>query len=1048
MALALLGCALVTRLSIKRAPTDTLPGMTVSFSMPGMGARAIESEVTSHIESMLNRIEGIRHISSHSYSGGGSVTIDFDKNTNLQTARFETAMAIRQIWSDLPGGVSYPLISMKQVDDNASGPFMSYSVNASESPSSIMFHVERYIVPLLASIEGVANVEVTGATPIEWLVEYDTERMYRLGISTSDIRSAISAYCQTHYMGLAMEEDNGSQKMMSLVINPSVVGDKLRPEDIVVGQSNGMNVTLDRIARVSERKARQTSYFRINCQNAIYLNIYATNQANQIALSTQVKKVIDGIHLPSGYSINIDNDASESIKSELDNIYVRSGLTIAILLIFVGLVTMSIRYLLMIAISLTINLAIAAALYYMFGVEIHIMSLAGITISLNLVIDNLIVMTEHVTRRGNLKAFSAILAATMTTVGALATLFFADQEVLLSLKDFMMAVIINLAVSLAVALLLVPALIDRMGVKRKGSSSPLARKVSIVVLRGYRSVCLTLARHKQAVLIVLLLSFGLPVFMLPNHIDGDSKWANLYNKTLGSETYVNKYKPWVDRCLGGTLRLFVEDVFTGSYWNKDTGAPSLRLTASMPNGATVEQMNAMVMDMENFISQHSCVKQIRATVVSGRRAFIMISFNTPDNELYQPLQLKEDLMQKARESGGGNWSISGLDNQAFNTNANSSTESSGNYYINLRGYNYDDLYGHALRLAEMLSRNNRVKDISIVSQRSNSFEDYSEYYLEIDPTRMAADSLSLSELYAVLTPMTNRDGTVVASVDNGTKNIRMVSSGGIGDVWAVMNTPMPRGKINKSKSSVRLADYATIIARQMPPDIVKSDREYEMVVQYEYMGSNNVANQLLDNTIARFSKTLPLGYRAYKDDNSRRNNQSADQYWLLALIVVIIYFITAILFNSLLQPLAIILMIPVSYIGVFLTFWGLGLKFDSGGFASFVLLGGITVNAAIYIINQYNSIIATNPSTTPIRAYIRAFVAKITAIMLTVLSTILGFMPFVVGIAHDSFWFTLAAGTMGGLAVSIIAILFVLPTVLLKAKSKHPVINAPKNTNH
>ena len=141
-----------------------------------------------------------------------------------------------------------------------------------------------------------------------------------------------------------------------------------------------------------------------------------------------------------------------------------------------------------------------------------------------------------------------------------------------------------------------------------------------------------------------------------------------------------------------------------------------------------------------------------------------------------------------------------------------------------------------------------------------------------------------------------------------------------------------------------------------------------------------------------------------------------------------------ILFNSLKQPLAIIFIIPVSYIGVFLTFYWFGLNFDQGGFASFVLLCGITVNASIYILNEYNSIRRRFPHLSSLRAYIKAWNAKVIPIFLTVVSTILGFIPFMVGTEKEAFWFPLAAGTIGGLVMSVVGIFFFLPVFCLRKK--------------
>ena len=180
-----------------------------------------------------------------------------------------------------------------------------------------------------------------------------------------------------------------------------------------------------------------------------------------------------------------------------------------------------------------------------------------------------------------------------------------------------------------------------------------------------------------------------------------------------------------------------------------------------------------------------------------------------------------------------------------------------------------------------------------------------------------------------------------------------------------------------------------------------------------------------------------MGYTVEKDDGMfwSWNDEDSSQYALLLLVISIIFFISAILFNSLSQPLAIIFVIPISYIGVFLTFYLYGLNFDQGGFASFILLCGITVNASIYILNEYNSIRRLNHKISPLKAYTKAWNHKVIPIFLTVVSTILGFIPFMIGETKEAFWFPLAAGTIGGLVMSVIGIFVYLPVFVLNKKT-------------
>jgi multidrug efflux pump subunit AcrB len=184
----------------------------------------------------------------------------------------------------------------------------------------------------------------------------------------------------------------------------------------------------------------------------------------------------------------------------------------------------------------------------------------------------------------------------------------------------------------------------------------------------------------------------------------------------------------------------------------------------------------------------------------------------------------------------------------------------------------------------------------------------------------------------------------------------------------------------------------------------------------------------LKDNIKAFSKLLPLGYTVENQNNSWSWGRSnSKQYLLLLLIFVIIYFTCSILFNSFKQPLWVIFVIPISFIGIFLTFYLFKLKFDQGGFASFILLCGLSVNANIYILNEYNNIRKRPESISPLQAYIEAWNAKIRPIFLTVISTILGFIPFMIGQYKEPFWFPLAAGTIGGLVASLLGLFCFLP---------------------
>lgn len=261
-----------------------------------------------------------------------------------------------------------------------------------------------------------------------------------------------------------MGQGDTSKEWIRLALMPEKITNGFEPSHITVANKDGSLIRLDQLIKVTRQEEAPQSYYRINGLNSIYLSIRAEETANQLQLAKKVKEEMKHIRtlLPPGYEIHTSYDATEFIQEELDKIYVRTGLTILILLLFVLLITRNVRYLFLIIISLSINLCIAVILYYLLGLEMQLYSLAGITISLSLVIDNTIVMTDHIRHHHDRKAFLSILAATLTTMGALVIIFFLDEKIRLNLQDFAAVVIINLAVSLFIALFLVPALIDKM----------------------------------------------------------------------------------------------------------------------------------------------------------------------------------------------------------------------------------------------------------------------------------------------------------------------------------------------------------------------------------------------------------------------------------------------------------------------------------------------------------------------------------------------------------------------------------------------------------
>ena len=1040
LSLTLAGLALIPKLPLRLNPSRALPGFTVSYNMVGASSRIMEQEMTSYLESMLSRMKGVESISSESGEDYGSINVNLTRGSDLEMARFEASTIIRQAWPSMPDGVSYPSISMKMPDEESEGPFMAYTLNASMTPSSIQLYAQENILPMLSRLEGVYKVDITGATPMVWVLRYDDAILKEYGVTITDISQAVQSVYGEHFLGI-QDVDGTGERRMRLSIAPGIKEGDFDAGSIVLASSGSRVLRLSDIVSVSHEPEEPTGYFRINGLNSIYITVTSIKDANQLFLGRQVHESLSNLDLPSGMSLIKIYDNTESISMELETIAYRTLLTLLILLLFVLIMTRSLRYLFLIVCSLTVSLSISVIFYYLLGLEMQLYSLAGITISLNLIIDSAIVVSDHLIKRHNLKAYLSILAATLTTAGALVIVFFLDEELRLSLQDFAYVVIVNLLVALLIALFFVPAMVEKLGLEKgrsSGSASqppmsiiPSRQRLAVMGSHLYERIIRALIPLRWLAMLLLVLCFGIPLFLLPEKVEGDGLMADMYNRTLGSDKYTRDIRPIVDKWFGGTLRLFVKDVYEGSYLGRQDET-TLRIQVNMPNGSSLSQMDNQVRQMEAFISTYEGVRQFQTTISSAQLADISVVFTREAERSGFPYELKSDVTQKALRIGGGSWAVYGLQDQSFNNDARDLT---GGLRIRMYGYNYDELYGWAERLKEQLLKRQRISDVTISSEFSLYKDDNSEFLLTPDRPLLALRNIAPMALYSESLRPALGSNIPVAYVQTGHGAERVVLTSGRAkeqDVWSFSHS---LNTLRNDESYYRISDAMELEEEPVPDKIVKENQQYVLCLSANYTGSGDAGKRALNEDMKSFVPQLPMGYTAEIVDPNHWSSDQNREYLLLFVVIAIIFVTTGVLFNSLRQPFSILLLIPVSFIGVFLTFWYFNLNFDQGGFASFVLLCGVTVNSGIYILNEYNNIRKSHPGLDPVRSYVKAWNAKIMPVFLTMTSTILGFIPSLTGEEKTAFWFPLAAGTIGGLIISIIAIVILLPAFSMASES-------------
>src|SRR5699024_2720003 len=274
----------------------------------------------------------------------------------------------------------------------------------------------------------------------------------------------------------------------------------------------------------------------------------------------------------------------------------RSALSLLILLIFVVFFYSSWKPLLIIFSGILVNLGVAFIFYYFLQIELNLYALAGITVTFGIVIDNSIVMIQHIRTQQNRRVFMALLTATLTTISALTIIFFLPEYLRTQLRYFTWIVVINLSVSLFVSLFFVPALMHLLDYDRK----QLIRYSAFYWWdRFYTRYLLFSQRYRGGLIVSMIFLFGLPVFYLPTYWAGQ-EW---YNKTIGSDGYRDYGRPLVNRIFGGTLRLFVYHAYEyGGFRNQEE--TKLLIQCRTEEGTNLEQTNALITYFENYLSEY------------------------------------------------------------------------------------------------------------------------------------------------------------------------------------------------------------------------------------------------------------------------------------------------------------------------------------------------------------------------------------------------------------------------------------------------------------
>jgi multidrug efflux pump subunit AcrB len=394
MALALAGMYGGVTLPVGLFPVVQFPRIRVEIETGTMPARQMLVEVTEPLEEVARAVPGATGISSTTSRGAAQIFIEFPWGSDMRQALMGVDAAFAQKLPELPPGTRYDAL---QMSPNAIMPFVSYALISKEIPPAELRRLARYqIAPLLTGIAGVRRVGVLGGQTPEVQVSVSPPKLAAYGLTLADIGNALSATNTVKALGRLEDND-----LLYLTISNNAFTSVASVANVAVRTSAGGIVRLADIAKVTLGTVPQWLLVENNGQPAVTFDVYQQDDADTLSLASAVGQRLGAFKRTQPRSIELYKwyDQTDLIRSSISAVEeaIAIGLVFAALVIFAALRNW--RAMLVAMIVVPLSVLITVLLLSSLGMTFNIMTLGGIAAAIGLLIDDAIVMIEHIARR-------------------------------------------------------------------------------------------------------------------------------------------------------------------------------------------------------------------------------------------------------------------------------------------------------------------------------------------------------------------------------------------------------------------------------------------------------------------------------------------------------------------------------------------------------------------------------------------------------------------------------------------------------------------------
>src|SRR3989344_3614311 len=460
----LIGAVSFNRLSVREYPKIDEPVVTVSVRYAGASAEVIESQVTKPLEDSIAGIDAVDVITSISRAEQSQISVRFRLEKDADNAAAEVRDRTARVRNRLPDAVDEPVIAKVEAD---ASPVMWLAFSSeTRTPLEINDLINRIVKPRLQTVTGVADVPIYGERKYAMRVWLDPERLAGYRLTTQDVEDAI----RRNNLELPAGRIESQQREFS-VTSQTDLATPSQFSEVVIRTVNGFPVRIRDVARVEEGAASDRSRVRLNGREAISVGVIRQATANPLELSQGVRAMLPTLKadLPPDIGIDIANDNSLFIDRSIKSVYttIAEAVVLVALVIFVFLRTF--RASIIPIITIPVSLVGSFALMSLAGFSINTLTLLALVLAIGLVVDDAIVMLENIYRHieEGLDPFSAaikgareigfaIVAMTLTLVAVYAPLAFTPGRTGRLFVEFALALAGAVVVSGFVALTLSP----------------------------------------------------------------------------------------------------------------------------------------------------------------------------------------------------------------------------------------------------------------------------------------------------------------------------------------------------------------------------------------------------------------------------------------------------------------------------------------------------------------------------------------------------------------------------------------------------------------